>query len=116
MVVDARVVGHVVGQELAVLARGHPADLVAPERHAPVHFAIGVRIPSRACQEAQTPLPEAAHVGPFHDLSVDAAGFTAIPRLRDPDAAEVGVEHIDDSIRDLLELLLEGALRQQALL
>jgi len=43
--VDPGVVGYRVGEETGIGTGSDPSDLVQPNRHSPVHGAVGVGIP-----------------------------------------------------------------------
>ena len=115
MIVDARVVGRVIGEKLEFLAGRNLADFVAAKGH-PAVIPIGVGVAARTGQEMQTPLPEPADVRPLRHLRVNAAGGAAVAGCDHPDAGEVGAHYPHHGLGDELKLLLDGIRVQQEFL
>ena len=116
VVVNARVVCHVVGEKPVLLVRCDAADLVTAERHAAVAFAVRVGVAAGTRQQMQAPVTVPADVRPFLHLGMDAVPFAQISGPYQPDAAEIGVEEADDAVGDHLEFALERGRRKKRLL
>ena len=116
LIVNIRIVPHVVADELGIFARCHAPDLVTPEWNTPVARPVDVRVAAGTRQQMQTPLAAPADVRSLADLRVRAAPFAQISGPDQPDAAEIGVEQAHDGVGDLPEFVFERGRAQQRML
>jgi hypothetical protein len=113
MIMNARVVGHIVGKKSEFLTRGDPSDLETAERNAAVASAVNMGVTAGTRYQMQAAVAEATFVRTLPHLGVEASLFAQIAGPDQPDPAEIGVKDPDDPIGDDLELGLERGRREK---
>ena len=114
MVMDTRILCHVICYEPCILAAGDPADLIGPERH-PAMPSVNMGISPGTDNEVQAGGPVPTDMRTFGNRGMDAAIIAEVSSPGDPDSCKIRTEQLNEEVRDPFQFFFKGCSPEQFL-
>src|SRR5512136_1964265 len=107
MIVNTRIIDHIIRDKKGVLARCDSADLICAKRNPPV-ISIDMGISAGTGHEVKAGRPVVTDMRTFRNRSTDTPLFTEISWTGNPDPCKICPEYIDDTICNPFQFFLKG--------